>query len=1310
MEGTTLKGIILSVLTLFILLPTSLIVYSSVGNTYVSPTYEQSQVISMLNSNTPIYLYIFIPPKNLNSLYLIAQEVANHQVKPLSNSQLISMFSQEDKVSQVVNYLESRNFNIIYKGPFEIIAEATAFQVSSIFNTKLVLVKSLSNGEIYYKPEGKINIPSELNNVLIGGLTNFTNVQLPMIQLGKIVNGNLMLNNQVSSSFTYTFQFSATWYTPQDIQGAYNITPLFNATADKKVTIALIEAYGDPELYQDVKTFDQHFHLPPANITILPIGTYEPLNGLITGWYEEVALDVEVAHTAAPYANLLVVVAPSASLSGLWSDINLVVSEDLAQVVSMSFGLPEILFGASGFYAFFEGQPFPNYPYLDYYFELGAAEGISFFAASGDLGAYNDLPTIYGAASYPASSPFVTAVGGTTLFLNVTSGYISNYNSTASYGYETAWSVNPLYFGEVEGTVSSGGGYSVLFPSPWYQHYITHSNYRTIPDVAADANPYTGFVIYALGQEVVIGGTSVATPLWAGIIADIDGYLGHPLGLVNPLLYEIYQNSTLYHEAFHSINLGYNGYYYANGSYNLVTGLGSPNAGMLASIIKHLISKSLSISVSTFEPGVPQPWYFYNSTFTITAYISYPNGTEVSSGSFNAYIYTLNGYLATVPLSYNGSYWIGNFTISNGYPPNLWEIIVNGTSGSFVGTGIVEIDVGESINIVQPIPYPYNIPLPYNEPFSIEACVYYPNGTPVANQSVTAYLIRNGHTVASIPLIMTSPGNYQGAYALLPPLPQGTYLLVINDSYGSATSYVYFGEYNFGAVLTPLNDELPAASPGQNVTFIDLVETIEFTGLFTSNVSAFVYSPTGKLVGEVHLIPAPDTIQFGVYLLFLLYEGNFTVPDNATPGFYTVIIQSITNTSVGLDISNFTTAFYVSPANLNYSVKVSDMVYEGQWVKILANITYPNGTEVKYGTFTATLTPTQLNYESLIIGFEIGVPLQYNSTLNEWVGVYELPSIFNGSIFQGSNQYSLSGPWNIIVSGISSDGYNLYSNNYFYFSVLPYTFLNQILISKDSNLPLLAEINSSAYMLSSVASNNITIMGTNVVLNNDIIGQLVIKDSSVTILSSNIKQLIVLNSTVSIVKSNIGGKMVAIIANSSTVSVVSTVIQNSQYAFSQSNSIINMNGVSLSNVTSLSTVTPPKLTYSPSNITVAQKSIIVNISGEYLKLVNVLVNGEPIKYSVVSSSPSMISVSIPFNASTLPDGEYVFTVEVSDGLPYNLTFNVFNSYHTVLLNENILSLHSSVFGLTILTIVSLIIAIVALVLSYIITRRRGGER
>ncbi|AAK42680.1 peptidase S53 [Saccharolobus solfataricus] len=1308
MESRIIQVVVISTfLVLSVLFPLLSLAYST---TSINPSYPQSNVISALPSNTNIILYFFIPPKNLNELYLIAQEVANHQIKPLSNAQLVSMFSNQDKVNESIKYLESKGFTIIYRSPFEIMAEAPVSLVSSVFETSFVLAKS-TNGEIYYKPAGNVKIPSTLNNLLIGGLTNFTNVSLPLIQLGKLENGNLIPNKQAYSSFVYTFQFSATWYTPKVIEGAYNITPLLNSTADKKVTIAIIDAYGDPEIYQDVNLFDARFGLPPINLTVLPVGPYHPENGLFTGWFEEVALDVEAAHAAAPYSNILLVVAPSATLEGLFSAIDVVVSEDLAQVVSMSWGLPGILFGASGFYAVFNGIIFPNYPYYDYYFELGSAEGITFLASSGDLGAYNDLPTVYGSANYPASSPFVTAVGGTSLFANITSGYISTYNSTGNFGAEIAWSVNPLYFGVIQGGVSSGGGYSQLFPAPWYQRYVTHSNYRAIPDVAADANPYTGFTIYALGQEVVIGGTSLSAPLWAGIIADIDGIIGHPLGLVNPILYEIYQNTTLYHQAFHQISLGYNGYYYANSSYNLVTGLGSPNAGMLGVIIKHSLSKSLAISVSTFETGVFQPWYFYGSTFTIAAYITYPNNTIVSQGSFNAYIYTSEGYLATVPLSFNGSYWVGNYTITPNNPPNLWEIVVNGSSDQFTGVGTVEVDVGESINIVSPIPYPYSFPIPYNSPFGIEAWIYYPNGTPVVNQSVTAYLVSNdGKLLASIPLTMMAPGLYEGSYALLPPLPQGTYLLIVNDSYGSAFSYVYFGEYNFGAILTPINDGFPAASPGQNITIIDEVLTPELTGLFTSNVTAYIYNQHGNLIDQVKLTPAPDEIQFGVYLLFFLYYANFTIPFDASPGFYNVVIQSISNTSTGLVKADFITSFYVSPANLTLNVKVNNVVYEGELLKIFANITYPNGTPVKYGMFTATILPTSLNYEQLIIGFEAGIPLQYNSTLGEWVGIYSIPSIFYGSIFQGSSVYSLAGPWNVIVSGVSWNGYNLYStpSSFNFVNVMPYTFINNIVVSSKSlDSPLLSKINSTTYMLSNVKSNNITINGMNVILSNVIANTVTVKNSNIMITSSTINQLVLDNSSVSIIGSKIGGDNIAVVANDSNVTIVSSVIQDSKYAFLQPNSVISLSGVNMYNVTSLSSIPAPRITYlSTTNVTTSKESIIVNITGEYLRLLGVSMNNKPVGYSVISSSPSSISLSIPFNASQLSDGQYIFTVSISDGLPYNLTFNLLNNYHLIIVQDHLKALQGSVNLLTVIAIISLIIAIIAVALLFVFTRRR----
>jgi len=99
-------------------------------------------------------------------------------------------------------------------------------------------------------------------------------------------------------------------------------------------------------------------------------------------------------------------------------------------------------------------------------------------------------------------------------------------------------------------------------------------------------------------------------------------------------------------------------------------------------------------------------------------------------------------------------------------------------------------------------------------------------------------------------------------------------------------------------------------------------------------------------------------------------------------------------------------------------------------------------------------------------------------------------------------------------------------------------------------------------------------------------------------------------------------------------------------------------------------------------------------------------NNKPVSYSVISSSPSSISLSIPFNASQFSDGQYVFTVSVSDGLPYNLTFNILNNYHLVTVQGRIITLQGSVNLLTVIAIISLIIAIIAIILLLVLMRRR----
>jgi len=115
-------------------------------------------------------------------------------------------------------------------------------------------------------------------------------------------------------------------------------------------------------------------------------------------------------------------------------------------------------------------------PFQSFIFALGSSEGISFLASSGDFGANGGTPSKYGGVIYPSSSPFVTSVGGTTLFVNTVSGDVRS-NALIKYAGETAWSSSPQYLGA---TVSSGGGVSTFFSKPFYQN--TSSSYREVPE------------------------------------------------------------------------------------------------------------------------------------------------------------------------------------------------------------------------------------------------------------------------------------------------------------------------------------------------------------------------------------------------------------------------------------------------------------------------------------------------------------------------------------------------------------------------------------------------------------------------------------------------------------------------------------------------------------------------------------------------------------------------------------------------------------------------------------------------------------
>jgi subtilase family serine protease len=420
-------------------------------------------------------------------------------------------------------------------------------------------------------------------------------------------------------------------FTPQALQSAYDVGPLHAAgLTGRGKTIAVIDSYGSDTMAHDLHVFDQAFGLQPMcgeegvacapgmpKFSVLhvqgsPATKAPPGSSQGTGqedksaWALEVALDVETAHAIAPGANILLVATPTAEtlgvqgLSQMMDAEQYVVDHHLADVISQSFGTAEEAFGSS--------QSLLN---LRHAFVSAQAAGISVLASSGDGGSANtykepvknprEIP--FPSVGWPASDPLVTGVGGTSLCTDplATAAQPRTYRSgppaaCATGQAEVAW-------------VGSGGGFSHVFGVPAYQTTLPAGSTpiasgRGVPDVALQASPGTGDLVYLSlppdGQSGLkcganpcstgwydIGGTSLATPQWAGLAAIADQLNGSDLGLLNPALYKVAANPALYASDFFDVTTGNNtdsatvpGFPATTG-WDPVTGLGTPDAAKL---------------------------------------------------------------------------------------------------------------------------------------------------------------------------------------------------------------------------------------------------------------------------------------------------------------------------------------------------------------------------------------------------------------------------------------------------------------------------------------------------------------------------------------------------------------------------------------------------------------------------------------------------------------------------------------------------------------------------------------------------------
>jgi subtilase family serine protease len=325
------------------------------------------------------------------------------------------------------------------------------------------------------------------------------------------------------------FRNAMVCYTPQTLRSAYDVNPLIQkGFTGKGQTILDVVSYGSPTLQQDLNTFDTQFGLPHLQVqTIAPLGTAlstSQKHG--TGvWALETDMDVEIMHTIAPDAHIVVLASPvneTEGTIGLPQFLALeqyAVTHHLGNVISQSWSVSEATLADSPSQQFIK-------QYSDFYQQITLHQGITIVSSTGDNGATNvadisstrlaTTPTV----NFPADVPWVTAIGGTSL-AHTTAGYT-----------ETAW-------------VGSGGGKSAYFAEPAFQNALPHTiqvllaNHHGLPDVAADADSFTGMAFYVNGQWMLSAGTSASTPVWAALLAIADQMAKHPLGFVNPGIYKL---------------------------------------------------------------------------------------------------------------------------------------------------------------------------------------------------------------------------------------------------------------------------------------------------------------------------------------------------------------------------------------------------------------------------------------------------------------------------------------------------------------------------------------------------------------------------------------------------------------------------------------------------------------------------------------------------------------------------------------------------------------------------------------------------
>lgn len=461
------------------------------------------------------------------------------------------------QVSAVESYLQGEGFSDFSVTSNNLIVSATGTvgDAESAFDTSIGSFEQ-DGAQVFANTTGA-NVPTSLATT-VGAVLGLNDIDG--------MHSTLKTTADTSPSIsTGVPQYPAS-YTPNQFPGIYGAT---SATPTGSKTSIAIIAEGDlTQVVNDLRLEEAANGLPKVAVTIVPTGIASP----DTSGMDEWDMDTQVSTGMADKVKELYLYdATSLTDSDLALAFSDFASQDKAQAGSASLGECETL-------PYLDGSMLAD----DESFAEAAAQGQSFFASSGDTGASCAVTDTNGVpdsgppdVNYPASSPYVTAVGGTTLLTN----------SNGSYDEEIAWN-------------SGGGGVSVWETAPYWQDGIVPGSDagKGVPDIAMDADPYSGVTLFIDGTETEgYGGTSLSSPLALGVWARLESGHSNDLGMASRDLYATYSAGTCTElevtdycttPAFNDITLGTNGAYTAGPGWDYTTGLGSFDIESAEQLIK----------------------------------------------------------------------------------------------------------------------------------------------------------------------------------------------------------------------------------------------------------------------------------------------------------------------------------------------------------------------------------------------------------------------------------------------------------------------------------------------------------------------------------------------------------------------------------------------------------------------------------------------------------------------------------------------------------------------------------------------------